>query len=631
MPEELKEVAEKVAVQSDKKLRKALTLQDLFFMSMGGIIGSGWLLGVAGGAYLAGPAAVLSWIIGGIIVLFIALTFAEVSGAVPKSGAIVRYPHYTFGPYTGYIMSWAYFLSAVSVPTVEAEAVLEYASTYIPGLFHTVSGISVLTPYGILWGIFLLVIFFFLNYAGIRFLGKFNTVMTWWKFIIPTLTFIFLLFMFNASNFSAYGGFAPQGWSNVFYAIPTAGIVFAYLGFRQAMEFGGEAKNPQKDVPRATVYSVIAAIILYSLLQLSFIGALRWGLPSTPSPGQWSAIVSTGIGSAPFFTELKYSGMAALVAFSYFLLIDAWISPSGTGWIYTGNSARVLYGVSADGIFPKIFLKIHEKTRVPLIALIASVLVGIIFFLPFPSWYLLVGFISSSTVLTYVIGPLALHGWRKHAPELKRPYTLKGASIIAPIGFIGAALIVYWSGIATLSWIYSIILFGMPFFYFLYGPSKLKISKSLSYTLGIVGIIVAIITLGLAYFYVLYPSSTETLAQNMTYFLIIWFIEFITFLGITLVSQAKVAPEYKIYFKSAYWFIAFMYISYLVVYFSVFGYVTISNFTSSTPLIPFPWDTILMIIIFLIIYFFGLKATFKTEDLSAVVEEQKEPEVPIIG
>ncbi|MEM3238478.1 MAG: APC family permease, partial [Thermoplasmata archaeon] len=61
------EVAEKIAVQSDKKLRKALSFQDLFFLSMGGIIGSGWLLGVAAGASLAGPGAILSWIIGGVI------------------------------------------------------------------------------------------------------------------------------------------------------------------------------------------------------------------------------------------------------------------------------------------------------------------------------------------------------------------------------------------------------------------------------------------------------------------------------------------------------------------------------------------------------------------------------------
>ncbi|MGC8562568.1 MAG: APC family permease [Thermoplasmata archaeon] len=624
--EESIEVAEKVAVHSDRKLRKALSFQDLFFLSMGGIIGSGWLLGVAGGADLAGPASVVSWIVGGIIVLFIALTFAEVGSMIPKSGAIVRYPTLSQGPFTGYIMSWAYLLSAVSVPTVEAEATLSYASIYIPNLFHTVSGVSVLTVYGIAFGTLLLVIFFFLNYIGIRFLGRFNSVVTWWKFIIPTITFIFLLFMFRASNFSAYGGFTPRGLSMVFYAIPSAGIVFAYLGFRQALEFGGESRNPQKDIPRALIYSVIAAIILYTFLQLAFIGALRWGPGGISIAGNWAAITSSKIGAAPFFTELKYSGIAALVAFSYLLLIDAWLSPAGTGWIYTGNSARVFYGISADGVYPKAFLKIYEKTKIPVIALIAAVVLGFVFFLPFPSWYLLVGFISSATVITYVIGPLALHGFRKHASELKRPFRLSGASIIAPIGFIGAALLVYWSGIVTLSWLYSLILFGMPFFYFLYAPTKLKLSRAYSYTVGIIGMVISVLTLAVVYFYVLYPASSETLAQNMTYFLAIWAVELVTFLGITITSMYKVAPEHKIYFKTSFWFITMLYVSYVIVYFSVFGYVMISNFSSLSPAIPFPMDTIIMIVVFLVIYFFGLRANFKTDDLKAIIEEQTRPE-----
>jgi len=73
----------------DRQLRKALTLQDLFFLSMGGIIGSGWLFAALGGASIAGPGAVLSWIIGGIFVLFIALTYAEVSGMIPRTGPLL--------------------------------------------------------------------------------------------------------------------------------------------------------------------------------------------------------------------------------------------------------------------------------------------------------------------------------------------------------------------------------------------------------------------------------------------------------------------------------------------------------------------------------------------------------------
>ncbi len=113
------QIAEKVSIQSDRKLRKALSFQDLFFLSLGGMIGSGWLVAIGYGASIAGPAIILSWIIGGVIILFIALTFAEISSAIPKSGAIVRYPQLALGGYTGYIVSWAYFLGAASMPPVE--------------------------------------------------------------------------------------------------------------------------------------------------------------------------------------------------------------------------------------------------------------------------------------------------------------------------------------------------------------------------------------------------------------------------------------------------------------------------------------------------------------------------------
>lgn len=620
------EVAEKIAYQSDKKLRKALSLQDLFFLSMGGIIGSGWLLGVAAGASVAGPGATLSWIIGGVIILFIALTFAEISSAVPKTGAIVRYPHLAFGGYTGYIMSWGYFLSAVTVPTIEAEAVLTYASTYIPNIFHTVAGVSVLTSYGILYAILLLIGFFFLNYFGIRLLGKFNTVATWWKFIIPSLTFILLLFIFNSSNFTAYNGFFPTGISSVFFAIPAAGIIFSYLGFRQALEFGGEAKNPKRDIPRATVYSVLAAIVLYTALQIVFIGGIRWSAGGV-APGSWTTIgPANALGSAPFFTELKYSGIAGLVAFSYILLIDAWISPSGTGWIYEGNSARVVYGIAADGIFPKVFLSISNKYRIPHFALLLSLFVGMLFLLPFPSWYLFVGFISSATVLTYVIGPLALYAFRKYSPELKKPYHLKGASIIAPIAFIGAALIVYWSGIITLTLVFSTIFVGIPLFYFLYAPSKLGLSKAYSYGVGIIGLIIALITEIFAYIYVLYPSSSISLSANTEYFIIVWLIQMILIVGTTIITQSKVKAEDKIIFKSSYWLLALIFGSYLVSYFGAFGY-AYEIYPTAKPLLPFPYDTLVMIVFYAIVYIFGLRSTYKTPDMTAIIEEQKEPEL----
>ncbi len=119
---------EVIAEKSDRKLKMSLNTWDLLFLSLGGIIGSGWLFAAYAASSIAGPAAILSWIIGGIIVLIIALNYAELGAMIPRSGAIVRYGQYSHGNLAGYFMAWAYFLSAVSVPAIEAEAVVEYAT-----------------------------------------------------------------------------------------------------------------------------------------------------------------------------------------------------------------------------------------------------------------------------------------------------------------------------------------------------------------------------------------------------------------------------------------------------------------------------------------------------------------------
>ncbi|EQD36787.1 amino acid permease-associated region [mine drainage metagenome] len=404
--------------ESDRKLRKELSFTQLLFLSLGGIIGSGWLFAVSSpfGLGIAGPAVVLAWVIGGILVMIIALTYAEIAGMLPRTGAIVRYPSLTHGGYTGSIIGWAYLLSAVSVPAIEAIAVVTYASVYFPSLLgasvSTVLGTAVLlSGTGVLAAFLLLVAFFFLNFFGIKLLGRFNQGVTWWKLIIPVLTFIFLFSAFHASNFTVSfpaggtSGFAPYGWAPVFESIALAGIIFSYLGFRQALDFGGEAKNPGRNIPLATILSVTIGIVVYTLLQLSFIGAINWGAAGIPV-GDWKDLSISVWASTPFYSALGSSGIAFLGAFASLLLVDAWISPAGTGWIYLGTSSRTFYGLSADGFFGRLFLRMN-RWGIPWVALVASIVVGTLFLVPFPSWYLLVGFITLATTFTYIMGGVA--------------------------------------------------------------------------------------------------------------------------------------------------------------------------------------------------------------------------------
>ena len=92
---------------SDRQLRRDLGFQQLFFLSFGSIIGSGWLFATLSAGAVAGPAALLSWLIAAVLVIFIALNYAETAAMIPRSGGVVRYPHLTHGGYLGFLMSWA--------------------------------------------------------------------------------------------------------------------------------------------------------------------------------------------------------------------------------------------------------------------------------------------------------------------------------------------------------------------------------------------------------------------------------------------------------------------------------------------------------------------------------------------
>jgi amino acid transporter len=131
---------------------------------------------------------------------------------------------------------------------------------------------------------------------------------------------------------------------------------------------------------------------------------------------------------------------------TYVLFADAYVSPSGTLNVYLGTSMRTLYGTAAMGYLPGSMMKVDQKRRIPVLPLVVSLIVGIVFFAPFPSWYKLVGFITSATVFTYLVGGPALRSLRKNASELKRPFKLPGSAILAPAAFVGASLVVYWSG-----------------------------------------------------------------------------------------------------------------------------------------------------------------------------------------
>ncbi|MGH9917898.1 MAG: APC family permease, partial [Nitrososphaerales archaeon] len=334
----------------------------------------------------------------------------------------------------------AYYLSAVIVPPVEAVAIVTYASAYAPAL--TKNGI--LTEEGYLVSILILLLTFALNSFGVKLFARFNTAVTWWKLVIPTITAFVALLYFYPPNFSSFGGFTPRGVAPIFSAVGTAGIIFAYTGFRAAMDYSGEARNPRKDVPRAMVLSVLITVVLYTTLEAAFVGGIinRWGSSGLP-PGDWGDLATVGAyASAPFYHLLSILGIAVLASI---LLLDSIISPFGTVGVYVGSSARDLYALAEGEQIGGKVSEVNRKYGVPRAALLVSLAAGVVFIFVFPNWGELATFGTASTVFTYLAGPTSLLVLRKHAPELKRSFRVPLAKVVAPVAFIMSSLIVYWT------------------------------------------------------------------------------------------------------------------------------------------------------------------------------------------
>ncbi len=434
----------------ENHLRRAVGLRGLTMISLGSIIGSGWLLGALTAAKVAGGASIIAWILAGLVLGLLALVHAELGSTYPVSGGTARFPFMAFGALGGFTGGWMAWLQAVTIAPIEVEATLGYLnSKFDIGL---VRADGTLDGKGIAIGAGFLLIFSIINTLGVKWLAETNSIAVIWKILVPLITIVALMVaVVHWGNFTAGGGFAPYGFHGIFAALPL-GIIFAAEGFEQAIQVGGEAENPQRNIPRAVIMSMIIGIVIYLLLEVAFVTALN---PANLAHG-WAAPISGVKAFGPYATLATTAGLGWL---STLLIIDAVISPAGTGLVYIGTSSRLSYGLGRNGYFPRIISQISRR-GVPFVSIVIAFVVGMLVFLPFPSWSGLVGLVTSATVIMYAMAPPTLAGLRREDPDRSRGYRLPAAGVLCPLAFICADCIVYFAGFSTIFWLYVLIAIG---------------------------------------------------------------------------------------------------------------------------------------------------------------------------
>lgn len=448
------------------KLRKELTRYDFMMLSAGGILGSGWLFGVLYSTKYAGPAAIIAWLLGGILMVILALPIAELASTFPESGAMVRYPSLSHGSFLSALQGWSMLCGYAMSPTIEAEASVQYIGGYIHGLYSK----GLLTFDGMFLAVIMVLIYFVLNYFGVQLFKRSNNIITTFKYIVPLITIVSFLYFGLKSNgvknitTVRHGGFMPFGVHGIFVAIAIGGIFFSYTGFRQSIDLAAEGRNPQRDVPFVMLATLIISTLFYVLLEFCFLISLS----HSDLVNGWDKLDF----SAPFAQlALAFNfGWLATVIYA-----DSLLSPFGNGLVYFASAARLVYAMPKCGYGPKIFRSVNDQ-GVPYAALIVILFISLVTLFQFRSWDLIVGILSSVGVMSYSLSAVSATVLRSTAINLNRPFYLgKHLNWIGPIAFSVGSLIFYSVGWPLVGEIDGIIFFGGLIYFFYYFINKLPL------------------------------------------------------------------------------------------------------------------------------------------------------------
>ena len=329
-------------------------------MSLGAAIGVGLFLGSATAIRLAGPAILISYIIGGFAILIIMRALGEMAVYNPVSGSFSRYAKDYLGPLAGYITGWNYWFLWVVTCMAEITAVGVYMKMWFP---DTASWI---------WALAALIVMTLVNLIAVKAYGEFE----FWFALIKIVAILAMIFMglgviifgignggvaVGISNLWSNGGFAPNGVTGVLMSLQM--VMFAYLGVEMIGVTAGEAKNPKKVIPRA-IDTVFWRILLF------YVGALFVIMSIYP----WNEIGENG---SPFVLMFEKIGIGPAAGIINFVVLTAALSSCNSGIFSTG---RMLFNLAEQKQASASFKKI-SGTGVPSKAILFSaflLLIGVL-------------------------------------------------------------------------------------------------------------------------------------------------------------------------------------------------------------------------------------------------------------
>ncbi|KOG36208.1 amino acid permease [Streptomyces wedmorensis] len=443
-------------------LRRSLSMWQLTMISIGATLGTGIFVVLGDAVPQAGPAVTVAFVIAGLTALFSALSYAELAGTIPVAGSSYSYAYATMGELVAWVCGWClvleYGVSVAAVAVGWGEYVNELLDgtigVTIPDALSSAPGEGGIVNLPALIVVLLAMVFLL---GGAKESARANTIMVVVK-IAALVLFCTIGFMgFKSGN---YADFMPLGMAGV--SAAGASLFFSYIGFDAASTAGEEAKNPQRDLPRAIMLSLIIVTALYVLVAAVAVGAWNWK-KFEGSEASLAAIMNDVSGQT-FWGTLLAAGAVISIA-SVVLTV-----------LY--GQTRVLFAMSRDGLVPKVFGKVSTKTGTPRVnTVIVSLFCGILAAcIPLGE---LVDATSIGTLFAFALVNIAVIILRKTRPTMDRTFKV-------PLGWtfpiLGFGFCVYnMFSLGTTTW----VVFGCWMaaglvFYFLYGMRRSRLATAAS-------------------------------------------------------------------------------------------------------------------------------------------------------
>lgn len=465
--------------QVEGGLKRTLTANNLISLGIGAIIGAGifTLTGIAAAQH-AGPGVVLSFILAGVACAFAGLCYSEFASMIPIAGSAYTYAYATMGEFIAWIIGWdlilEYLFGASTVAVSWSGYVVSFLNDFgihIPASiaqapYNYDSTTSVFTPTGAIINfpaMFVVAIISTLLVIGISESAKFNNIIVVIKVAVILLFIAFGITHINPDNLTPFipaaegpGAFGYDG------ILRGAGIIFfAYIGFDAVSTAAQEAKNPQKDMPRGILGSLIICTIIYILVGIVMTGLVNYKELNVPDP---IAVAVNAGGESLYWLRfpIKIGAIAGLSSVILVMLL---------------GQPRIFYAMSKDGLLPKFFSQIHPKYKTPHITTIMTGAAAILIS-GFAPINLLGELVSIGTLLAFVIVCGGILVLRYTNPHIPRPFKTPLFPVVPILGILVCLYLMY--GLPWHTWERLIIWMGLGIvIYFVYSRHHSKVRKSL--------------------------------------------------------------------------------------------------------------------------------------------------------